>query len=335
MSNLKNILSVSSITPIDFNDPATEKSWDIMLSHGKKKNLSTILKIRTLVTESIYHSLRKHGFVHPPVHIFSTCVDPLNHETEPAGFNYYGQECTLMQSLIFHKMVFLSLTGIDKVFWVSPNIRKEMHVTNKGRYATEFTQIDFESSSNDMNETMDLIEDITLELLKDLSKQYSKEIKKISGRDIESLIVSFPRIDVYEESQKRGVSPNDIESILSKELSSPFFLTNMKREAYDYRDDNSKVEKFHNYDLVFPITGEVLSGGEREHSYERLKNRMEELNYPIDYFAPVLRFAKEIGLKPSSGAGFGVERLVRGILLLEDIADIYPFRRVPMERIIF
>ncbi len=329
----KSIFSVSSIKPIDFSDLATQQSWNRMLSHGRRKNLELILKIRTLVTESIFSSLRKRGFVHPPVHIFSTCVDPLNHETEPAGFNYYGQECTLMQSLIFHKMVFLSMSGIEKVFWVSPNIRKEMHITNLTRYATEFSQIDFESSTNQMNETMDLIEEVTLKMLKDVSSEFGSEIKKLCGRDPSTLISKFPRIDVMEEARSSGVDPDDVEKLLATRLQTPFFLTNMKREAYDYKDTESG--KYHNYDLVFPVTGEVLSGGEREHSYDKLKQRMEELDYPLDYFAPVLKFAKEVGFNPSSGAGFGVERIVRGILLLNDIAEVYAFRRVPGEKIIF
>lgn len=332
-SNIKNIFSVSSIKPIDFSDLGIQQSWSRMLSHGQRKNLEFILQIRTLINEYIFSALRKRGFVHPPVHIFSTCVDPLNHETEPAGFNYYGQECTLMQSLIFHKMVFLSMSGIKKVFWVSPNIRKEMHITNLTRYATEFSQIDFESSVYKMDKTMDLIEEVTVEMLKQITKDHKTQIQKISGRDPSSLIAKFPRIDVSEEARSCGIDPDDVEKKLALELKTPFFLTNMKREAYDYKDPQSG--KYHNYDLVFPITGEVLSGGEREHSYDRLKHRMEELDYPLDYFAPVLKFAKEVGFNASSGAGFGVERLTRGLLLLDDIAEVYAFRRVPGEKIIF
>ena len=84
-----------------------------------------------------------------------------------------------------------------------------------------------------------------------------------------------------------------------------------------------------------PKTGEIRSGAEREFTYERLRLRMEELGYPLSYFEPVLKLAKEHGLKPSAGAGFGIERFVRGILLLDDIADVYPFKRVPEEAIVF
>ena len=86
---------------------------------------------------------------------------------------------------------------------------------------------------------------------------------------------------------------------------------------------------------VMPVIGEVLSGAEREYTADRLQLRMEELEYPLDYFEPILKLAKEEGLKPTAGAGFGLERIVRAILLLDDIAEVYPFKRVPEEPIIF
>lgn len=61
---------------------------------------------------------------------------------------------------------------------------------------------------------------------------------------------------------------------------------------------------------------------------------MKELNYPLDYFKPLLEIAKTKGLKPSAGGGFGIERFTRAILLLDDIAEVYPFKRVPEQKII-
>ena len=222
---------------------------------------------------------------------------------------------------------------MKNVYWISPNVRKELNVKDKRRYSAEFTQIDFESSRLDMDSCIDLIEEITIITINKVVDLFSIEIEEISGRKLEKIDGKLKRFDAVEEAAKHGVDESDIEGILAKTLKEPFILTNLKREAYDFRDDITG--KYRNYDVVMPVTGEILSGAEREYTHDRLLMRMEELDYPIEYFAPILKLAEEKGLKPSAGAGFGLERFVRGILLLDDIAEIYPFKRVPEEPIIF
>ncbi len=326
-------LAISEIEPIDFTKREIQAAWQSFISHAKKPHLKEILEIRTFIQRTIQDELESRGFLHPPSHMFSTCVDPLNHETETAKFNYYGQECSLMQSLIFHKMAMLALTDLSHVYWVSPNIRKELGVTNTKRYATEFTQIDFESTELEMATCIDLIEQITKVVFNRLYDEKKELIERISGAEFYRLDEALQRFDAEEEAARRGIAVGKIEAILASELDRPFILTNLKREAYDRRDD--LTGKYQNYDLCLPVIGEILSGAEREFEAERLKLRMEELGYPLDYFAPILKLATEHGLTTSAGAGFGVERFVRGILRLDDLADVYPFKRVPEEAIIF
>ena len=326
-------LSIQNIRPLDFDDPKTQSVWRSTLAHAQSTNLRGILEVRSTVQDVIVSTLRSKGFLHPPVHLFSTCVDPLNHETETARFDYYGQECTLMQSLIFHKMAILALSSLDKVFWISPNIRKELGVSDPRRYASEFTQIDFESTELDMQSCMSLIEEVVTRVYAVVSDVHGELVKAISGRALRPLERPMRRYDLRDEARRRGVPPGRVEALLAAEEDQPFFLTNLVREAYDRRDDASG--RYHNYDVILPVTGEVLSGAEREHTHERLLLRMQELGYPIAYFEPILRLAKEHGLRPSAGAGFGVERFVRGLLLLDDVAEVYPFARVPEEMIIF
>jgi asparaginyl-tRNA synthetase len=326
-------LSIKDIKAIDLKNEKMETVWEDTINHAKSRNLRAIIQIRTEVMDTIHSILKKKGFLHPPLYLFAPSVDPLNHETEIASFNYYGQECTLMQSLIFHKMAILGMTEIENVYWISPNVRKELNVRDKRRYSAEFTQIDFESSELNMDSCLDLIEEITIETVNRVVELYSKEIEEISGRKLEKIIGRLKRFDAVEEAVRLGLDVEKVESTLANTLTEPFILTNLKREAYDFRDDITG--KYRNYDVVMPITGEILSGAEREYTYERLIMRMEELDYPIEYFAPILKLAKEQGLKPSAGAGFGIERFVRGLLLLDDIAEIYPFKRVPEMPIIF
>lgn len=327
------ILSIKDQEFLDFSDESIKNTWDDMLYHAKTKSFRDILEIRTIIQSRIQASLVKRGFLHPPLYTLSSCVDPLNHETERANVNYYGQECSLMQSLIFHKMAILSVCDLEKIFWLSPNVRKELNVRDKKRYASEFTQVDFESSCLRMQSCITLIEEITSDVINYLARNKAELIEQISGRRLKEIKTPLARFDAEEEALIRMVEAEDIEAILSLEMDEPFILTNLKREAYDKRDE--KTGKYLNFDICLPKTGEILSGAEREFDYERLKFRMEELGYPLAYFEPILKLAREEGLKATTGAGFGIERFLRGILLLDDIADIYPFKRRPEESIIF
>ena len=327
------LLSIKDVTPADFKDTRVIKAWDEMVTHVKRSELKGILTIRTEVQKLITEKLYEKEFLHPPTYLFATCVDPLNHETEQAGFTYYGQEVTLMQSLIFHKMALLGTTDLESIFWVSPNVRKELGVSDKRRYAAEFTQIDFESTKLDMESAIELISDVVRHVVNTLAEVHGGLIAKISGRRLKPIEGRLKRYDAEDEAIQRGVDVGGIEKLLAETEEHPFILTNLKREAYDRRDE--VTGKYLNYDVIMPVTGEILSGAEREYTYDRLKLRMEELGYPLEYFEPILKLAKEEGLKPTAGAGFGVERFVRGLLLLDDIARVYPFKRVPEEAIIF
>jgi len=328
------IIAVSQIRPLDWKDPEIVESYKHAVEHCRNPDLLDIVRIRTKVQHIISSKLIEKGFVHPPVALFSPCSDPLNHETEVPSMNYYGQQVTMSQSMIFNKMLTLALSNINKVFWVSPNVRKELNVKKSGRYATEFTQIDFESSQLDFESCLDLIDEVIAAVVNTLAEEEEETITRISGRKMLKLTEKMKRYDLAEEAECRGCSQGEAEDQLVEENTKyPFFLTNLKREAYDRRDDSTG--KYKNYDVLFPVYGEVLSGGEREYTCERLTMRMNELKYNLDYFEPVLRVAREHGLRRSAGAGFGVERMVRGILLLPDIASVYPFPRIPEKKIVF
>lgn len=258
--------------------------YEAFLDHLKNPNLLLFNKIRTRVMAHAMEFMYANDFIHPPVYMFSTLTDPLNHETHRAVLDYYGREYSLNQSLIFHKMALVSISPIKRAFWFSPNIRLESSEDGK-RYATEFTQLDFEVSGWSRDQAAEFVKSLLLSILANLGLENSYKID---------------------------------------------YLENLKREAYDYR---TACGEYLNFD--YEINGlEVCSGAQREYEYCRLERRMEELKYPLAYFEPVLRMAADDLLKPSAGAGIGIERLVRAIMGLDDISKIYPFPRRPKELLV-
>ena len=105
----------------------------------------------------------------------------------------------------------------------------------------------------------------------------------------------------------------------------PVWVTNIPRELYDYEDFGNG--RWDNYDLFLPDTGEVLSGARTEWSYAKIIKKMKRDGVDPNRYELLLRFAREGRLKPSAGAGIGLERLIGWIVGARHIAEVQPFPR--------
>ncbi|RLF03791.1 MAG: asparagine synthetase, partial [Thermoprotei archaeon] len=102
---------------------------------------------------------------------------------------------------------------------------------------------------------------------------------------------------------------------------------NIPREFYDYED--FETGRWDNYDLYLPGLGEVLSGARREWEYDKIVRKMERDGVRKENYALLLKLAREGKLRPTAGAGIGVERLVAWIVGARHVAEVQPFPRIP------
>jgi asparaginyl-tRNA synthetase len=119
----------------------------------------------------------------------------------------------------------------------------------------------------------------------------------------------------------------DWEAGITSKITEPVWVTNIPREFYDFED--FKTGKWDNYDLFLPQFGEVLSGAKREYEYTKILTKIERDQVKKENYALILKMAKEGRLKPTAGAGIGMERLVGWIAGVKHIAECQPFPRVP------
>jgi len=79
-------------------------------------------------------------------------------------------------------------------------------------------------------------------------------------------------------------------------------------------------------DLLVPGIGEIIGGSQREEDYDKLLNRMEELELnPEDYeFYLDLR---KYGTTRHAGFGLGFERCIMYLTGMSNIRDVIPFPR--------
>ncbi len=237
----------------------------------------------------------------------------------------YGKPVRTMSSMIIHKLIGAS-TAYPKLFILSPNIRIEKSERGKtGKHIYEFTQLDFEQRDATAKDIFALVEDALCKLVKDLKSDMKKELTTLERCDsLTTLKTPFKVLDRADLEAKYGA---EWETEISKEISQPVWITNIPREFYDFED--FKTGKWDNYDLFMPQFGEVLSGAKREFEYTKILEKIERDQVRKENFSLILKMAKEKRLKPTAGAGIGIERLVGWISGVKHIGECQPFPRVP------
>jgi len=117
--------------------------------------------------------------------------------------------------------------------------------------------------------------------------------------------------------------------LVEKHFKSPVILTDYPKEIKAFymklNEDNKTVKAM---DVLFPQIGEIIGGSEREENYDKLLERMKEMNVPykeMDWYLDTRRF----GTVPHSGFGLGFERLMIFVTGMTNIRDVIPFPRTP------
>ena len=107
----------------------------------------------------------------------------------------------------------------------------------------------------------------------------------------------------------------------------PIFLTDYPKEIKAfYMKQNADEKTVGAVDLLVPGIGELCGGSEREADYNKLLNRMKELNMNVDLYQWYLDLRKN-GSIPHSGFGLGFERLVMLVTGMQNIRDTLPYPR--------
>ena len=286
------------------------------------RKIDPIAEVQTRTIEYLTGELSKRGFRWLLPIVLSSITDPLwpdpaaDEALKPPEVEVYDERLRLTHSMILHKQMAIAM-GIDRLFVLSPNVRLEGREADDGRHAYEFTQLDMEIASASMDDVMGLIEELIVGLFRELRPVVWETFE----RELPRLKRSFKRFTLEEIREEFGS-----EEEASMSLEEPFWITGIPREFYDREVDGV----WRNYDLYLPEDyGEVSSGGEREWEYEKILAKIRSAGLSDEAFRPYLEVAKAGLLRPSAGAGIGIERLVRYLVGASHIAEVQPFPRIP------
>jgi len=304
----------------------------------KQPKIVCALKIQDQIISSMRDYLRREGFIEILAPIIGPVTDPGIRGAKQVSIDYYGERFKVMSSMILYKQ--MAITSLTKIFAFSPNIRIEPLATIKTkRHLTEFRQVDIEEACATYDQMMRLGEGMLRHVVEDVKRKREGELKELR-RDLEIPTTPFKKYTYHEAIEvlqsigfklKHGKEiPWDAEEAISAVHKAPFWITDYPAPArgFYYLEHLDQPGTLRDFDLLYPEGyGEAVSGGEREHRYEKVVERIKQGGEDPAKYAWYLEMLKE-GVPASAGFGIGVERLTRYICGVENIWEAVPFPKV-------
>jgi asparaginyl-tRNA synthetase len=300
------------------------------LSESEIERKQCISRVMTCTLEFLTCRLLDDGFEWLLPVMFSKSTDPLwpdpgSSIEKRIEVEIYGKTVRTTLSMIIHKMVACSL-AFDKLFILSPNARIERRDrASSGIHAYEFTQLDFEVRDATSKGVRSLVEALICGLIRKLRSVVGDELIHLGRFD--SLRVPERPFRIYDRKELESKFAEDPETQLALKIDDPVWVTNIPREFYDFEDFERDV--WDNYDLLLPQYGEVLSGARREWDYDKIVRKMKRDGVVTENYEELLKLARDGKIRPSAGAGIGVERLVSWLVGAKHVGETQPFPRIP------
>ncbi len=320
-----------------------------------------VFRIRSLAAFAIHEYFQKNGYVYfnAPLITASDCegagemfqvtslpIDKIKNDIDYKK-DFFGKKTSLTVSGQLEAETFA--TAFSKVYTFGPTFRAEN--SNTKTHAAEFWMIEPEIAFCDLEELMDIEEEMlkyvvkyTLEHAKDELQFLDKFQENGLIQKLENLVNStFTRV-THEEvitilknaPQKWEYAPEygeDIhkehETYITEYFHGPVFITDWPKDIkafYMKQNDDGKTVRA--VDLEVPVSGELMGGSQREEDYDKLIQRMKELNMDLDelkWYTDLRRY----GTVVHSGFGMGFERLLIYLTGVDNIRDVIPYPRTP------
>ena len=244
----------------------------------------------------------------------------------------------------------LGAMALGGIYTFGPTFRAEN--SNTPRHLAEFWMIEPEVAFNDINDNMDLAEDFlkyvisyAMEKGKDdidfLNKMYDNELIDRLNFVLNNKFVRLTYtegVDILEKCGRKFEFPvywgADLQSeheryLVEEHFKCPVILTDYPKEIKSfYMKQNDDGKTVRGMDVLFPKIGEIIGGSERESDYDKLLNRITELNMSMEALWWYLEIRK-FGTAPHAGFGLGFERLALFVTGMTNIRDVIPFPRTP------
>ena len=326
---------------------------------------NAVFRVRSVAAHAIHEYFQSNNYVyfHSPIITGADCegsgqmfkVTTLDMNNLPLGEDkkvdfkkdLFGKQTYITGSGQLHGETFA--LAYKKIYTFGPTMRTEN--SNTKTHANEFWMIEPEIAFCDMNGIMDIEEEMLkfiikyvmercpLEIdffdkfvekgLKDkLNKVLNSKFVRITHHDAITLLKEA-KVDFEFKPEYGEDIVKEHEKYITEHFNGPVFITDWPKDIKAFymklNDDNKTVAAV---DLEVPGSGELIGGSQREDDYDKLINRMKEMNIPLenlDWYTNLRRF----GGCYHAGFGLGFERLIMYLTGIENIRDVIPYPRTP------
>ena len=326
---------------------------------------NAVFRVRSVAAHAIHECFQSNNYVyfHSPIITGADCegsgqmfkVTTLDMNNLPLGEDkkvdfkkdLFGKQTYITGSGQLHGETFA--LAYKKIYTFGPTMRTEN--SNTKTHANEFWMIEPEIAFCDMNGIMGIEEEMLkfiikyvmercpLEIdffdkfvekgLKDkLNKVLNSKFVRITHHDAITLLKEA-KVDFEFKPEYGEDIAKEHEKYITEHFNGPVFITDWPKDIKAFymklNDDNETVAAV---DLEVPGSGELIGGSQREDDYDKLINRMKEMNIPLenlDWYTNLRRF----GGCYHAGFGLGFERLIMYLTGIENIRDVIPYPRTP------
>ncbi len=332
----------------------------------RTNTFNAVFRVRSILSYAIHKFFQEKGFiyVHTPIITGSDCegagemfrVTTMDYNNLPKTENgdidfsqdFFGKSSHLTVSGQLDVETFAH--AFRNVYTFGPTFRAEN--SNTVKHAAEFWMIEPEICFADLNVCMDLAEEMIKYIINYVRENAPEEMEFFNKfvdtglfEKLNNVVNSdFGRIS-YTDAVKELEKANDKfevpvhwgldlqtehERYLSETIfKKPVFVTDYPKEfkAF-YMKQNPDGKTVAAADLLVAGIGEIIGGSQREDDYDKLFNRMKELNLSKEDYWWYLDL-RRYGSCPHSGYGLGFERMIMYLTGISNIRDVLPFPRTP------
>jgi asparaginyl-tRNA synthetase len=296
-----------------------------------------VIRVRHAVVKGVRDYLDDQGFtlVDTPIFTPAACEGT----TTLFGVPYFDEGTAyLTQSGQLYNEANAAAHG--KVYCFGPTFRAEKSKTR--RHLTEFWMVEPEMAFAHLEDAVRVAEGLIVSVIERVLETRKEELKVLE-RDVAKLgnVKSpFPWLhydDAIKLIQSKGSETqwgSDFggtdETVIAEAYDRPVVVHRFPAaiKAFYMEPDPARPELTLSADILAPEGyGEIVGGGERMSSAEKLVQRIHEHNLPEDAFRWYIDLRK-YGSVPHAGFGMGIERLVTWVCGLEHLRETIAFPRM-------
>ena len=325
-----------------------------------------VFRVRSALAYSIHKFFQEKGFVYVNtpiltgsdaegagemfnVNSFNLKDIPKNKEGDiDFSQDFFGKPANLTVSGQLNAETFAQ--SFCNVYTFGPTFRAEN--SNTVKHAAEFWMVEPEICFADLSDDMDLAEEMIKYIFQYVLDTCPEEMEFFNKfidtgllerlhHVIDSDFVRISYTDAIKELEKHnnefeykvswGVDlQTEHERYLCENIfKKPVFVTDYPKDIKAfYMKQNPDGKTVAASDLLVPGIGEIIGGSQREEDYDKLLNRMKELNMPLEEYSWYLDL-RRYGSCHHAGFGLGFERAIMYLTGMQNIRDVIPFPRTP------